>query len=64
MYCHDMEVMILNPGWVEHGVLGTSVLIILEPKIQSSLLSVKIRIFILAEQESSSVVSEVSFEYL
>ena len=26
MYCYDLEVMSLNPGWVELGVLGTSVL--------------------------------------
>ena len=26
MYCHDLEVMSLNPGQVELGVLGTSVL--------------------------------------
>ena len=26
MYCHDLEVMNSNPGWVELGVLGTSVL--------------------------------------
>ena len=26
MYCHDLKVMCSNPGWVELGVLGTSVL--------------------------------------
>ena len=26
VYCHDLEVMSSNPGWVELGVLGTSVL--------------------------------------
>ena len=26
MYCHNLEVMSSNPGWVELGVLGTSVL--------------------------------------
>ena len=26
MYCHDPGVMSSNPGWVELGVLGTSVL--------------------------------------
>ena len=26
MYCHDLEVMSSNPGRVELGVLGTSVL--------------------------------------
>ena len=26
MYCHDLEVMSSNHGWVELGVLGTSVL--------------------------------------
>ena len=26
MYCHDLEVMSLNPGWVELGVRSTSVL--------------------------------------
>ena len=26
MYCHDLEVMISNPSWIELGVLGSSVL--------------------------------------
>ena len=26
MYCHDLEIMSSNPGGVELGVLGTSVL--------------------------------------
>ena len=26
MYCHDLEVMSSNPGWVEIGVLSISVL--------------------------------------
>ena len=25
MYCHDLEVMGLNPGWVEFGVRITSI---------------------------------------
>ena len=26
MYCPDLEVMSLNPGWIELGMRGTSVL--------------------------------------
>ena len=33
MYCHDLEVMGLNPGWVELQVHSTSVQVVLEPKI-------------------------------
>ena len=32
MYCHDLEVMGLNPGWVDLGVHGTFVEVVLEPK--------------------------------
>ena len=36
IYCHDLEVVSSNPGWVELGVYGTSVIkFALEPKISS-----------------------------
>ena len=32
MYCHGLEVMCLNPRWVDHGVHSTYVKVILEQK--------------------------------
>ena len=31
IYYHDLEVMGSKPGWVEHGLHRTSVLVLLEP---------------------------------
>ena len=33
MYYYDLEVMNSNPGWVEFEMCGTSVLVVLDPKI-------------------------------
>ena len=39
VYCHDLEVMSLNPGWVEIWVRGTSLM--LEQQISIASASVK-----------------------
>ena len=37
MYCHDLEIMSLNPDQVELWVHTTSVQVVLEPKLQISM---------------------------
>ena len=39
VYCHDLEVMGSNPSLVELDVHGTSVQVLLDPKIQRLLLT-------------------------
>ena len=52
MYCHDLEVMSSNPGWVELGVLGSSAL---------SCTRSKITIVVNAAMERCCIMSQLQF---